>query len=105
MTANVAEARHMHPAFASLGGVKTLQPDTLTAVASSATLSSAPLYKLAAIAGMGSAVILLINAAKRASLIPATDLTQLLAPFAEVLALGFIVGLFMAFGRRAGLFG
>jgi hypothetical protein len=61
--------------------------------------------RLAATAGMGSALILLVNAAKRGSLIPASDLTQLLAPFAEVLALGFVIGLFMAFGRRAGLFG
>ncbi len=68
-------------------------------------MSAASLYKLASIAGMGSALILLVNAAKRAALIPSTDLTQLLAPFAEVLALGLVVGLFMAFGRRAGLFG
>jgi hypothetical protein len=74
-------------------------------VQSSQPVSTAALYKLASIAGAGSAFILLINAAKRASLIPASDLTQLLAPFAEVLALAFVVGLFMAFGRRAGLFG
>jgi hypothetical protein len=63
------------------------------------------LYRLAAVAGLGSALILLVNAAKRSGLIPASDLTQLLAPFAEVLALGLVVGLFLAFGRRAGLFG
>ena len=54
---------------------------------------------------MGSALILLVNAAKRSSLIPTTDLTQLLAPVAEILALGLVVGLFFAFGRRAGLLG
>ena len=70
-----------------------------------ATIKGATLYRLAAAAGLGSALILVINAAKRASIIPASDLTQLLAPLAEVLALGFVVGLFMAFGRRAGLFG
>ena len=63
------------------------------------------LYRLASLAGVGSALILLVNAAKRSSLIPTTDLTQILAPFAEILALGLVVGLFLAFGRRAGLFG
>jgi hypothetical protein len=105
MTANVAEAHRMHHSFASLEGVKTPHQDELPAVKSSRTISNATLYKLASIAGVGSALILLVNAAKRASLIPASDLTQLLAPFAEVLALGFVVGLFMAVGRRAGLFG
>ncbi|RRI03153.1 hypothetical protein EH240_11050 [Mesorhizobium tamadayense] len=60
---------------------------------------------MAAVAGVGSALILLINAAKRSSLIPTTDLTQLLAPLAEILALGLVVGLFLAFGRRTGPFG
>jgi hypothetical protein len=105
MTANVAEARRMRHSFTSLDRVKTPHQDELPAVKSSRPVSTAALYKLASIAGVASALILLINAAKRASLIPASDLTQLLAPFAEVLALGLVVGLFMAFGRRAGLFG
>ena len=67
--------------------------------------NNAILYRIASVAGTGSALILLVNAAKRAALIPATNLTQLLAPFAEVLALAFVIGLFMAFGRRAGIFG
>jgi hypothetical protein len=67
--------------------------------------SNSSLYRLASVAGMGSALILLVNAAKRSALIPTTDLTQLLAPFAEVMALGLITGLFLAFGRRAGRFG
>ena len=66
---------------------------------------NATLYRLASVAGVGSALILVVNAAKRSSLIPTTDLTQLLAPFAEILALGLVTGLFLAFGRRAGLFG
>ncbi len=90
------------------------QPATLQSLAgkshkfltrSSTDVSNASLYRLASIAGVGSALILLVNAAKRSSLIPTSDLTQILAPFAEILALGFIVGLFLAFGRRAGLFG
>jgi hypothetical protein len=67
--------------------------------------SNSILYSLSSIAGMGSAFILLVNAAKRSSLIPTSDLTQLLAPLAEILALGLIVGLFLAFGRRTGIFG
>ena len=51
-------------------------------------VSSATLYRLASVAGVGSALILLVNAAKRSTLIPTTDLTQLLAPFAEIMALG-----------------
>ena len=66
---------------------------------------NATLYRLASVAGVGSALVLLVNAAKRSLLIPTTDLTQLLAPFAEVMALGLVAGLFLAFGRRAGLFG
>ena len=72
---------------------------------SSAAVSDVALYRLASVAGLGSAFILLVNAAKRSSLIATTDLTQLLAPLAEILALGLIVGLFLAAGRRAGLFG
>jgi hypothetical protein len=68
-------------------------------------VANASLYRLASVAGVGSALILLVNAAKRSALIPTTDLTQLLAPFAEVMALGLITGLFLAFGRRAGRFG
>jgi hypothetical protein len=104
MTANVAETRHMSHAFASSDFLMPHQ-DELPALNLSQPASTAALYRLASIAGVGSALILLVNAAKRASLIPASDLTQLLAPFAEVLALGLVVGLYMAFGRRAGLFG
>jgi hypothetical protein len=71
----------------------------------SAVVSNVTLYRLASIAGVGAALILLVNAAKRSTLIPTTDLTQLLAPLAEILALGLIVGLFLAVGRRAGLLG
>jgi hypothetical protein len=104
MVASVAEPRRMH-SFSSLEGVKATNVNKLPDAASSKSVSSATLYRFASIGGVGSAIILLINAAKRSSLIPASDLTQLLAPFAEILALGLVVGLFVAFGRRAGLFG
>ena len=65
----------------------------------------AALYRGAAIAGAGSAVVLLINAAKRAEVIPTSAFTQLVAPLAQILALALVTGLYVAFGRRAGRFG
>ena len=67
--------------------------------------SSATLYRGAAIAGGGSAVVLLINAAKRAEVIPTSAFTQLVAPLAQILALVLITGLYVAFGRRSGRLG
>ena len=65
----------------------------------------ATLYRIAAIAGGGSAVILLINAAKRAEVIPTSAFTQLVAPLAQILALALVTALYLAFGRRTGTFG
>ena len=65
----------------------------------------ATLYRIGAVAGCGSAVILLINAAKRAEVIPISAFTQLIAPVAEILALALVTALYFAFGRRTGTFG
>jgi hypothetical protein len=65
----------------------------------------ATLYRVAATAGVGSAAVLLINAAKRAEVIPTSGFTQLVAPLAQILALAVVTGLYFAFGRRAGRFG
>ena len=65
----------------------------------------ATLYRIAAAAGCGSAVVLLINAAKRAEVIPTSAFTQLVAPLAQIMALAFVTGLYFAFGRRTGTFG
>jgi hypothetical protein len=65
----------------------------------------ATLYRIAAVAGGGSAVVLLINAAKRAEVIPTSAFTQLVAPLAQILALALVTALYLAFGRRAGTFG
>jgi hypothetical protein len=67
--------------------------------------AAASLYRGAAVAGAGSALVLLINAAKRAEVISTTAFTQLVAPLAQPLALVLVVGLYMAFGRRAGRLG
>lgn len=63
------------------------------------------LYRIGAVAGCGSAVILLINAAKRAEVIPTSAFTQLVAPLAQILALALVTALYFAFGRRTGTFG
>ncbi len=62
-------------------------------------------YRVAGVTGLGSALVLLINAAKRADVIPTTAFTQLVAPLAQILALALVTVLYGAFGRRAGTFG
>ena len=65
----------------------------------------ATLHRVAAAAGFGSAAVLLVNAAKRAEVIPTSPFTQLVAPVAEILALALVTALYLASGRRAGTFG
>ena len=55
----------------------------------------ATLYRIAAAAGCGSAVVLLVNAAKRAEIIPTSAFTQLIAPVAEILALALVTALYL----------
>ena len=66
------------------------------------TTAPATLYRVAAVAGFGSAVVLLINAAKRAEVIPTSAFTQLVAPLAQILAAAAVAGLYFAVGRRTG---
>src|SRR3954451_19759692 len=49
--------------------------------------------RLAAVAGLAAAVVLFINAAKRAGLIPISSTTQLVAPLAQALAIILVVGI------------
>jgi hypothetical protein len=63
------------------------------------------LYRIAGTAGSASALVLFVNAAKRAEVIPTSTFTQLVAPLAQILALAFISALYVRFGRRAGTFG
>ncbi len=65
----------------------------------------ATFYRIAAVAGAGSAAVLIVNAAKRAEVIPTSALTQLVAPLAQILALALVTALYVAFGRRTGTFG
>ncbi|WP_335991803.1 hypothetical protein [Glycomyces sp. MUSA5-2] len=68
------------------------------------TESLAPVQlRLAAVAGWLSAAIVLVNTAKRAELLPASAATQLLAPLAQLFAIGLILGLYAASRRRGPL--
>lgn len=49
-----------------------------------------------AISGFLSAIVLLVNAAKRAEILALSPPTQLVAPLAQLLALGLVVGIFVA---------
>jgi hypothetical protein len=68
-------------------------------------MTSSMQYRTAAVAGLLSAVVLLTNTAKRAGVIPATAVTQLVAPLAQVLALALVMALYLRAGRRRGHFG
>ncbi|WIN00280.1 hypothetical protein ACTOB_003977 [Actinoplanes oblitus] len=66
---------------------------------------SHPLQRLAGVAGLLGASVLVVNAAKRSHLIPTSALTQLLAPLAEVFALALITALYLVCEGRIGRIG
>jgi hypothetical protein len=65
-------------------------------------LLPAALIRIFAFAGFVAAAILLVNAAKRAGIIPTSPFTQLAAPIAQVAAIGLVVGMYLLISRRAG---
>lgn len=65
----------------------------------------AVLIRISAFAGFISAAILLVNAAKRAGVIPASPITQLAAPVAQLAAIGLVIGIYVLISRRAGALG
>jgi hypothetical protein len=69
----------------------------LTRRASLATMGNAGMarfpIRLAAVAGLAAAMVLFVNAAKRAGLIPISSATQLVAPLAQAFAIILVVGL------------
>lgn len=69
------------------------------------TSSLSHFIRAAGYAGTLSALILIVNAAKRAALIPTTPATQLAAPLAEVFALALVTGLFLACDAGRDTFG
>jgi hypothetical protein len=62
----------------------------------------AALIRIFAFAGFLSAAILVVNAAKRAGLIPTSPFTQLAAPVAQLAAIGLVIGIFLMISRKAG---
>lgn len=67
--------------------------------------NSYSLYRLAGVAGLISAVVLVVNAAKRAQIVPSSALTQLVAPLAEIFALALVTALYLICEPRMGRFG
>ncbi|MGH3460753.1 MAG: hypothetical protein ACRDP9_04685 [Kribbellaceae bacterium] len=68
-------------------------------------MSTSLVHRLAAAAGVAGAAVLLVNTAKRAGILPANAVTQLVAPLAQVMALMLVLALFARVGSRAGHFG
>lgn len=65
----------------------------------------AVLIKIFAFAGFLSAAILVVNAAKRAGVIPTSPFTQLAAPLAQLAAIGLVIGIYLVISRKAGALG
>ncbi len=60
------------------------------------------LIRIFAFAGFISTAILLVNAAKRAGIIPPSPFTQLAAPIAQIAAIGLVIGIYLLISRKAG---
>jgi hypothetical protein len=65
----------------------------------------AVLLKISATAGFISAAILVVNAAKRAGIIPTSPFTQLAAPIAQLAAIVLVIGIYVLISRQAGALG
>jgi hypothetical protein len=57
------------------------------------------------IAGFVAAIVLVINAAKRAEILPLSAATQLVAPLAQLMALALVIGIFVATPAMRGRLG
>lgn len=68
-------------------------------------MSIRSLYRLAAVAGGLAAVVLLVNTAKRAGVIPDVGPVRGVAPLAEVFGLAAVIGLYLSARARAGVVG
>ncbi|MDQ0823309.1 hypothetical protein QFZ79_001053 [Arthrobacter sp. V4I6] len=62
----------------------------------------AVLIKIFAFAGLLSGAILVVNAAKRAGIIPTSPFTQLAAPVAQLAAMGLVIGIYLLIARKIG---
>ncbi|SFT99103.1 hypothetical protein [Arthrobacter sp. ov118] len=63
------------------------------------------LIKVSAFAGFLSGAILVVNAAKRAGVIPTSPFTQLAAPVAQMAAIGLVIGIYLVTSRKTGALG
>ncbi|MEU7899675.1 hypothetical protein AB0B45_43355 [Nonomuraea sp. NPDC049152] len=61
-----------------------------------------PLYRASAVAGLGCAVLLLVNVARRGGLLPETTFTHSIAPLAPLAGLLAVTGLYLLVRHRAG---
>lgn len=75
-------------------------PNTSLVPAPAPSIDRVAWYRLAATAGLVSALILALNAAKRSGVVPTGAATQLLAPFAQIMALIFVTGLAFSSTQR-----
>ena len=64
-----------------------------------------PFARVFAVAGVLSGVILVVNAAKRAGILPSVAATQLVAPFASLFALALVIGIVVATPAMRGRLG
>ncbi|MFD1937521.1 MULTISPECIES: hypothetical protein [Nonomuraea] len=60
------------------------------------------LYRASAVAGLGCAVLLLVNVARRGGLLPETAFTHSIAPLAPLAGLLAVTGLYLLIRHRAG---
>jgi hypothetical protein len=60
------------------------------------------LIRIFAFTGFLSAAILMVNAAKRAGVIPTSPFTQLAAPVAQLAAIGLVIGIYLVVSRKRG---
>ena len=62
----------------------------------------AALIRIFAYSGFFSGAILVVNAAKRAGIIPTSPFTQLAAPVAQLAAIGLVIGIYLLISRTTG---
>lgn len=72
---------------------------------SSSVTRATPLSLIFVIAGFVAAIVLVINAAKRAEILPLSAATQLVAPLAQLMALALVIGIFVATPAMRGRLG
>jgi hypothetical protein len=63
----------------------------------------AAMIRIFAYAGFVSGAILVVNAAKRAGIIPTSPFTQLAAPVAQLAAIGLVIGIYLLISRTTGV--